>query len=155
MLKLGLESGDQDVIDAEGKGMDLSVASKALFALKDAGIAAYVYLLFGTPSETEASARKTLEFTAAHAAAIGFLNLAIFNMPVNDAENSDLATFPVYEGDLSLYTGFRHPRGWHRGRVRQFLDKEFRRHPGISPILANDPAVFTSNHAPFFRARAS
>ena len=53
MLKLGLESGDQGVIDAEGKGIDLAVASKALASLKKAGIGTYVYLLFGTPSESE------------------------------------------------------------------------------------------------------
>jgi hypothetical protein len=34
--------------------------------------------------------------------------------------------------------------------IRQFLDKEFRRHPAIAPILRRDPPVFTSNHAPFF-----
>ena len=57
MLKLGVESGDQRVLDALEKGMDLSTASKALHTLKAAGIAAYVYLLFGTPAEDIESAR--------------------------------------------------------------------------------------------------
>jgi hypothetical protein len=118
--------------------------------LRQAGIATYVYLLFGTPAETIESARTTLDFTAAHADAIGFLNLAIFNMPVGSSEAQRLRTRRFYEGDLSLYTDFEHPAGWDRRQVRKFLDQEFRRHPAISAILSNDPPFFTSNHAPFF-----
>ncbi len=51
MLKLGLESGDQGVLDGMQKGIDIETASQALKTLKKAGIAAYVYLLFGTPWE--------------------------------------------------------------------------------------------------------
>jgi hypothetical protein len=150
MLKLGLESGDQGVLDRLRKGIDLDMASRVLKTLRKAGIAAYVYLLFGTPEESEAEARKTLAFTTAHADAIGFLNLAVFNMPVcsQEAKGYDRETF--YDGDLSLYTGFAHPRGWDRDVVRRFLDKEFRRHPAVSAILKKEPPVFTSNHASFF-----
>ena len=49
MLKLGVESGDQAVLDHLGKGIDLSMVRKALMAIHQAGIATYVYLLFGTP----------------------------------------------------------------------------------------------------------
>jgi radical SAM superfamily enzyme YgiQ (UPF0313 family) len=150
MLKLGLESGDQGVIDAEGKGIDLAVASKALAALKKAGIGTYVYLLFGTPSECEDEARNTLEFTVRHGRFIDFLNLAIFNMPVNSPDAGKFATSPHYEGDLSLYTGFSHPKGWDRPKVRRFLEMEFKRQPAIARILANEPPFFTSNHAPLF-----
>lgn len=150
MLKLGLESGDQSVIDEEGKGIDLGVASLALRSLKKAGIATYVYLLFGTPSETPAKARRTLDYTAEHSGAIDFLNLAIFNMPARGPESRDVRPFALYDGDLSLYTGFSHPFGWERGLVRQFLDKEFRRHPAVAAILRREPPFFTSNHAPFF-----
>ncbi len=151
MLKLGLESGDQGVIDAEGKGIDLETASRALKSLDAAGIGSYVYLLFGTPSESENEARNTLDFTVRHARYIDFLNLAIFNMPINSPDARRFGTEPHYEGDLSLYTGFAHPRGWDRHSIRKFLDKEFRRHPSIAPIIANDPPYFTSNHAAFFR----
>lgn len=150
MLKLGLESGDQGVIDAEGKGIDLGIASRALKALKKAGIGTYVYLLFGTPSESEAQARNTLDFTARHHDCIDFLNLAIFNMPVNSPDADRFGTSPHYAGDLSLYTGFSHPKGWERGKVRQFLDREFKKHPAIAPIIIKDPPFFTSNHAAFF-----
>lgn len=150
MLKVGLESGDQGVLDREQKGVELEVASKALKTLKVAGIATYAYLLFGTPSETLRAARKTLQYTVAHCEQIDFLNLAIFNLPVYGPDTHGLETELLYEGDLSLYTGFCHPKGWHRGLVRQFLDKEFKRHPTISSILRRDPPLFTSNHAPLF-----
>ena len=149
MLKLGIESGDQGVLDLERKGVDLEMVSRALRTIKEAGIATYVYLLFGTPSESLAQARKTLDFTVGHSEWIDFLNLAIFNLPVYGPEASRLETRMLYEGDLSLYTGFKHPKGWERGLVRQFLDKEFKRHPAIASILRNDPPFFTSNHAPF------
>lgn len=150
MLKLGLESGDQTVLDRLGKGIELGVASKALRNLKKAGIAAYVYLLFGTPAEDLTSARKTLDFVVAHSQAIGFLNLAIFNLPIYGPESEGLETEDFYEGDLALYRQFKHPLGWQRQKVRQFLDREFKRHPAVAEILRRDPPFFTSNHAPFF-----
>lgn len=150
LLKLGLESGDQKVLDQEQKGVDLEVAAKALKSLKSAGIATYVYLLFGTPAETLESARKTLNFTVAHGEQINFLNLAIFNLPIHSPDARGLVTEAFDEGDLSLYSGFVHPGGWHRGLVRQFLDKEFKRHPVVASILRKDPPSFTSNHAPLF-----
>ena len=105
MLKLGLESGDQGVLDRTFKNIDLGMASLVLANLHAAGIAAYVYLLFGTPQETIDEARKTLEFTARHREAISFLNLALFNMPVNaddaaeyEPDRSPKATFPCIPG---------------------------------------------------------
>jgi len=148
MLKVGLESGAQSVLDAEQKGIDLALAARALQNLKKAGIAAYVYLLFGTPSETVSEARATLDYTVKHSDAIDYLNLAIFNLPISAARAQRLETKKLYEGDLSLYTGFRHPKGWDRAAVRQFLDKEFKRHPAVRKILIQDPPLFTSNHAP-------
>lgn len=150
MLKLGLESGDQGVLDRLQKGLDLDLASRVLGNLRSAGIASYVYLLFGTPEEAEAEARTTLAFTVRHAGSISFLNLAVFNMPVCSPEAKGYATERFYEGDLSLYTGFKHPRGWDRKVVRMFLDREFKKHHAVSSILKRDPPLFTSNHAAFF-----
>jgi len=149
MLKLGVESGDQAVLDSLEKGICLDTVSMALRNLKNAGIAAYVYLLFGTPAEDAVSAGKTLEFTRAHAHAIDFLNLAIFNLPAYSKDAQHLDTVEFYEGDLSLYNEFVHPKGWNRNKVRRFLAKEFKKVPAIKTILSNDPPFFTSNHAPF------
>ncbi|MFO7714167.1 B12-binding domain-containing radical SAM protein [Desulfosarcina sp.] len=150
MLKLGVESGDQDVLDALGKGIDLGTASRVLETLHRAGIATYVYLLFGTPVEDETSALKTLDFTLRHAACINFLNLAIFNLPAASEAALGLNTLDFYAGDLSLYREFIHPRGWSRNRVRRFLSGTFKKPAAIRTILNNDPPFFTSNHAPFF-----
>lgn len=149
MLQIGLESGSQRVLDAFGKGIDLNMAERALACLNSAGIAAYVYLLFGTPWETEADAEKTLDFTVAHHHRISFLNLAVFNLPAYGPEADLLPTSDFYDGDLVLYRDFEHPAGWNRHKVRQFLDKKFKRHPLIARIVRRDPPVFTSNHAPF------
>ncbi len=150
MLKLGLESGDQGVLDALDKGINLETASRVLHNLKKVGIASYVYLLFGTPAEGPEEAQRTLHFVADHHGAMTFLNVAIFNLPLYSPQAQDLEMDPFYHGDLSLYGGFRHPLGWHRGKVRLFLDKTFRRHPNVAAILRRDPPLFTSNHAPLF-----
>lgn len=150
LLKLGLESGDQSVLDALDKGISLDMAEQVLHNLQAAAIATYVYLLFGTPAEDEAAARRTLDFAVRHHADIGFLNLAIFNLPNGSPEAADLELTDFYDGELALYRNFRHPKGWNRANVRRFLDKEFKRHPAIQPILRRDPPVFTSNHAAFF-----
>jgi hypothetical protein len=149
MLKLGIESGSQRVLDAMDKGIALSEVSAALGALRRAGIATYVYLLFGAPEEREADAEATLRFAVDHARGITFMNLAVFNLPVAGHEADALVTSPMGEGDLPLYAAFEHPHGWGRAEVREFLDRRFRRHPALAPIAARTPSVFTSNHAPF------
>ncbi|HHL33212.1 MAG TPA: radical SAM protein [Desulfobulbaceae bacterium] len=155
MLKLGLESGDQSVLDAMDKGINLAQVAAVLAALHAAGIATYVYLLFGTPTESIDQARKTLDFTVNHCREITFLNLAVFNLPVCSPEAGYLATNHFYTGDLSLYCDFIHPKGWNRKKIRRFLDREFKKHPAIVPIIRRDPPLFTSNHAPFFRPGSS
>lgn len=150
MLKIGLESGNQAVLDRLEKGVTLDMAAKVLDNLRRAGIGAYAYLLFGTPAEDEASAHDTLSFTVEQSGNIDFLNLAIFNLPLGSPDAQGLALHDFYEGDLALYSDFRHPKGWGRSEVRRFVEREFRKHPAIQPIVRRDPPVFTSNHAPFF-----
>lgn len=150
MLNLGLESGSQTVLDALSKGIELDEASGALQALDKAGIAVYGYFLFGTPPETEAEARKTLDFIVRHSSRIAFLNLSIFNLPVNSDDARNLSTGEFYEGDLSLYRSFLHPTGEQRGKVRNFINKTVKKHPAVAPIVRRTPEFFTSNHAPFF-----
>ena len=150
MLKLGIESGSQKVLDQMEKGTELETISTTLKTLRSAGIATYVYLLFGTPGEDYHEALKTLEFTRQHATCINFLNLAIFNMPINSPESSRYPSTSFNDDDLSLYRDFTHPKGWDRQQIRQFLSKEFKQDPAIKSILANDPPLFTSNHAALF-----
>ena len=150
LLKLGLESGSQAVLEAMDKGICLELAERVFAALEQAGIATYVYLLFGTPTESLAEAHQTMDFVLRHHQAITFLNLAIFNMPIASEEARRLPGSEFSSADLSLYLDFVHPRGWDRRSVRTFLDREFKRQPQIAAILRRDPPYFTSNHAPFF-----
>ena len=56
-----------------------------------------------------------MKFTTEHAPYIDFLNVAIFNLPVNSEEGRGLETGEFYEGDLSLYRGLQNIRkGWGR-----------------------------------------
>jgi hypothetical protein len=150
MLKLGIESGSQRVLDELEKGIDLEMARETLNALHQAGIAAYVYLLFGAPPEKEEDAFQTIDFVVRHQQEIDFLNVAIFNLPIHSPDAEKFKTGDFYEGDLSLYRTFTHPSGWDRPKVRLFLNRAFKRHPVVAAILRRDPPFFTSNHAPFF-----
>ncbi len=148
LLKLGIESGSQKVLDAMDKGINLQMVEECLSALRHAGIATYVYLLFGTPAESLPEARKTLDFTIRNSDAITFLNLAVFNLPQNSDEINTLELKEFSTGDLGLYSNFHHPKGWDRKSVRKFLATEFKANPTIRSILQRDPPFFTSNHAP-------
>jgi radical SAM superfamily enzyme YgiQ (UPF0313 family) len=150
MLKLGLESGDQVVLDRMNKGTRVDRASRILKNLHQAGIFTYVYLLFGTQFEDRASAHTTLAFARAHRSCIDYLNLAVFNLPRFSEEARDLETRDFYEGDLSLYLNFVHPSGLDRKQVKQFLDKTFKKQMGIGSRMRRNPAFFSANHAVFF-----
>ncbi|MCG8632889.1 MAG: radical SAM protein [Desulfobacterales bacterium] len=150
MLKLGLESGDQGVLDRMNKGTDLSVVSLTLKNLKEAGILTFVYLLFGTSFEDKPAARHTLDYVKAHQGNIDYMNLAVFNLPKFSEDAEGLATREFYHGDLSLYLNFDHPDGWDRRHVKSFLDKEFKKELGVGSRFRKNPAFFSSNHAMFF-----
>ena len=59
-VKLGIESGDQGVLDALQKGVSVETPSVALKNLKKAGIATYVYFIFGTPQRRRLLQRRPL-----------------------------------------------------------------------------------------------
>ncbi len=154
MLKLGLESGDQCVLDKMNKGTDLNMTSVILKNLHQAGILTFIYLLFGTRFEDESAAKKTLDYVRVHHQYMDYLNLAVFNLPKFSEDAQGLQTREFYHGDLSLYLNFTHPAGWDRRRVKQFLDKAFKKGISGSNIRKN-PAFFSSNHAAFFNLKRS
>lgn len=153
MLKLGLESGDQEVLDQMNKGTRLENVSIILENLHHAGILTFVYLLFGTSFEDETSAFKTLEYVKAHSEYIDYLNLAVFNLPRFSEDAKDLDTREFYHGDLSLYLDFSHPSGWDRKYVKQFLDKKFKKQVYKGKGIRKNPAFFSSNHAMFLKSK--
>lgn len=158
MLQLGLESGSQRVLDRLGKGVRLEAAAKILDNLAAAGISSFVYIMLGTPGETEADAELTLEFLEAHAEQIGFLNLSIMNLPRASGllDNSEFygiaAAVPIEEiNPLGLYQRFDTKSDWNRAAARRFLDRRLLGSAAIRSIVNRTPPLFTSNHAVFFR----
>jgi len=157
MLQLGLESGSQAVLDRLCKGTRLEEVARILHNLKDAGIASYVYVMLGTPGETESDAEQTLRFLEEHAEAIGFLNLAIMNLPresglLADSAGAGIAASELLddEAPLGLYRSFAPIAGWGRREARRFLERRLLASPTIRAILRRTPPLFTSNHAFFF-----
>jgi len=157
LLQLGLESGSQAVLDRLGKGIDLNTAARILENLHAAGIATYVYIMLGTPGETEADAVLTRDFLQQHAPHIDYLNLAIMNLP----RASELLDAPARHGivgaelcaadsPLSLYRRFQPSGAWNRASARRFLDRELLGTPAIRAIVKRTPPLFTSSHAFFF-----
>ena len=67
MLQLGLESGDQALLDSLGKGTKIEEISVILRNLAAAKIRTYVYALFGTPAEDLSAALRTRDFIAERA----------------------------------------------------------------------------------------
>jgi hypothetical protein len=162
LLQLGLESGSQRVLDRLGKGTRLEEAAAILSNLGKAGIRSYVYIMLGTPGETEEDAEKTLAFLERHAGEIDYLNLAIMNLPRESPLLSDPGAFgiraaPFPEGDepLRLYRPFEAADGWGRSAARRFLARRLLARPAIRKIVGRTPPFFTSNHAVFFRGKGA
>jgi hypothetical protein len=156
MLQLGLESGSQPVLDRLQKGTRLATVVAILDNLKRAGIASYVYVMLGTPGESDADAEQTLRFLETHAEAIGFLNLAIMNLPRESGLLADPAA-GIAESELlgageplGLYRSFAPAAGWDRREARRFLDRRLLASPTIRAIVQRTPPLFTSNHAFLF-----
>jgi hypothetical protein len=157
MLQLGLESGSQQVLDRLGKGINLEVAAQILKNLAAAGIASYVYVMLGTPGETESDAELTLSFLETHADNIGFLNLSIMNLPRasglldNPEQYGMVDVSPIAElNPLGLYQTFHSIGGWDRTAARRFLEQRLLGSLVIRSIVQRTPPLFTSNHAMFF-----
>lgn len=147
MLQLGLESGSVRVLERLGKGIRPELASRVLGALHRAGIASFVYVMFGTPGEQRPDAEQTRRFVVEHADVIGFLNVSLLNLPVGAADGVAARELPG-GGDLSLYLGF--DDGWQRREARRFAERELARHPAVARILRRTPHVLGANHAAFF-----
>lgn len=154
-LHLGLESGSPAVLEKLRKGTDLAVAERILHALRGAGAWPYVYVLLGTPGETEADGERTLAFLERNADAIGWLNLSIFNLPresvfASDPEAHGIRLRPDRGDELRLYKAFDPESGWGRDGARRFLQKRILGSPALRAIARRTPPLFTSNHAFLF-----
>ena len=156
LLQLGLESGSQSVLEQMAKGTNLIEAAQILENLRAAGIASYVYVMAGIPGETRHDAELTRSFLLEHAEKIGFLNLALMNLPRDASLLAEAETFAISatellatDAPLGLYRAFTSSTDWGRDEARRFL-AELKREPAIRTILQRTPPWLTSNHAFFF-----
>ena len=156
LLQLGLESGSQSVLEQMAKGTKLTEAAQILENLRAAGIASYVYVMTGIPGETATDAALTRSFLLEHAEKIGFLNLALMNLPRDSSLLAEAETFAISNSNLlasdaplGLYRSFNSRTDWGREEARRFL-AELKREPAIRAILQRTPPWLTSNHAFFF-----
>lgn len=164
MLKLGLESGSQRLLDQMDKQQDVGTVSDILRALRRSGVMVHAFLMFGSPREVREDAVATEAFVAEHAHCIQFMNCSLMNL----AHGSPMAEAPAAHGirqvtpfeipghtlDLALYSNFE-GEGWGRLQARRFLHDRFLRHGAIRPIHLQTPALFDSNHSVFFRQALS
>lgn len=61
-IKFGVESGDQAILDASGKKLDLKAVLESTAQAKALGIKVHLTFTFGLPGETEESIKKTIAF---------------------------------------------------------------------------------------------
>jgi len=134
------------VLERMGKGTDLKEVTTILAQLKAAGIASYVYVMLGTPGESPEEMAATEDFLLRHADNIGFLNLALMNLPRDSDLTSDQAPLLDETAPLGLY---RSLGGADRSAARRALTR-LQQLPKIRTILQRTPPYFTSNHAFFF-----
>ncbi len=80
----------------------------------------------------------------------GFLNLALFNQPVNGLETQKLETQEFYEGDLSLYTDFFIREDGTGICAGSFWTENLKSTRPSRRSCEETRPIFTSNHAPFF-----
>lgn len=59
---LGVESGNQDILNSVKKRLDLSVVERVLLDLKKVGIRSYGFFILGLPGETHQTIRETIDF---------------------------------------------------------------------------------------------
>lgn len=78
MLRFGLESGSQRILNLMNKGTEVSVAASILQKLHDVGILTHVYLMFGYLGETDADRAETLQFLEQNRRYISSYSVSIF-----------------------------------------------------------------------------
>ena len=66
MLRFGLESGSQKVLDKMNKGISISDVEKILKITSEAGISNHLYIMFGYPCETKKDRELTINLLTKH-----------------------------------------------------------------------------------------
>jgi len=78
MLRFGLESGAQRVLDLMNKGTQVEIASTILRQATRCGIKNHVYVMFGYPGEGSEERKQTVDFLRTHREVIASYSVSIF-----------------------------------------------------------------------------
>ncbi len=76
MISLGIETGDEDLLNQHKQNADLKALSEKIYLIKKAGIRVKGLMMIGLPGESEDSVRKSMAFVFSHP--IDDINLAKF-----------------------------------------------------------------------------
>ncbi|GBD97952.1 MAG TPA: B12-binding domain-containing radical SAM protein [Nitrospirae bacterium] len=63
-ISIGVESGDDEILKAVGKGITVERIKKAVKIIKGAGLALETFFIIGHPNETKETVRKTIDLAA-------------------------------------------------------------------------------------------
>ena len=151
MLQVGIETPDPLLIARMRKGVDPALFGSMLLNLREAGIASYVYLLFGLPGQGQDACEAARSFVAENP--VDFLNASIFRLPPDAA----MAIMPDLFGvdhvsdraSSDLYCRFE-AAGLAGAELRRWLADRFYRQPAVREASSRTPRYFKSNHAVFF-----
>ncbi|MBN2344175.1 MAG: radical SAM protein [Deltaproteobacteria bacterium] len=155
MLQLGVESGNDALLQRYNKGIHPTVSAQVLQRAAAAGIRTYVYLLFGLPGETDAHREDTRRLIAENIDAVDFLNLSIFNLPKHCALSQRAEAFGIEihqydenEDVIELYRPFREPHAEQSPRTasRTFISKRFTSDERIRQAYLRTPKWFRAAH---------
>ena len=116
VLIYGMESGNQQVLDAMEKGVAVATMSDSLRAMHEAGIFSILMFFTGFPGETRAQAMETLQFVEAHREHVGAYAHGAFSLlegsPVHrDPERYGVTSIARPENDLSTDCSYTVARG--------------------------------------------
>ena len=96
MINLGVESGDQDLIDQHRTRSDLDVVAQTVHRVREAGIRVKGLFMMGIPGETEETLARTVAYALRH--------------PFSDVNLTKFTPFPgspIYAGSSSTATSTR------------------------------------------------
>lgn len=65
-LGLGIESGNQAILDQNNKKLDLKIVPKVLGNLRKVGIESYGFFILGLPGDTKKTIKQTIDFALSH-----------------------------------------------------------------------------------------
>ncbi len=107
MISLGIETGDQDLLQALNRKVNLEQLAERIRLIRGTGIRAKGLLMMGIPGETEESIEKTRQF--------------LFSLPLNDFNLTKFTPFPGAPVYQSIQDYGEFDEDWRRMDCMHFL----------------------------------